>query len=58
MTYFNKFEFGYAITCHLAQGSQYNNVLVYNERMGDDAYYNKWLYTALTRAIDKLDVAC
>ena len=27
----NKFEYGYAITCHLAQGSQYNKVIVVNE---------------------------
>ena len=57
MTYFNKFEFGYAITCHLSQGSQYNKVLIYNERMGDDEFYSKWLYTAITRAIDKLVIA-
>ena len=57
VTYANKFEFGYAITCHLSQGSQYPNVLVYNEYMGDREYYSKWLYTAVTRAIDKLVVA-
>ena len=57
VTYANKFEYGYAITCHLSQGSQYNKVLVYNEYMGDRDYYSKWLYTAITRAIDKLVVA-
>jgi exodeoxyribonuclease-5 len=57
VTYANKFEYGYAITCHLSQGSQYNKVLVYNEYMGDREYYSKWLYTAITRAIDKLVVA-
>lgn len=57
ITYYNKFEFGYAITGHLSQGSQYDKVVVYNERMGDDEFYSKWLYTAITRAIDKLVIA-
>lgn len=57
ITHFNKFEFGYAITCHLSQGSQYDKVLVYNEYMGNGEFYSKWIYTAITRAIDKLVVA-
>ena len=48
------FEFGYTITCHLAQGSQYEKVIVFCERLGDNAYYRRWLYTAITRASDKL----
>ena len=48
------FEFGYAITCHLSQGSQYEKVIVFCERMGNMEYYRKWLYTAVTRASDKL----
>lgn len=46
----DKFEYGYAITCHLSQGSEYNSVLIYNERMGDYEYYKSWLYTAITRS--------
>lgn len=49
-SYYNKFEYGYAITCHLAQGSEYDNILIYNEFMGDREYYKKWLYTAITRS--------
>ena len=48
--YVNRFEFGYAITAHLSQGSQYDKVLLFNERMGDERFYRKWLYTAITRA--------
>lgn len=55
-TKLNKFEFGYAITCHLAQGSQYNKVIVVNEPFGDAKFRRQWLYTAVTRAIDKLVV--
>lgn len=48
------FEFGYAITCHLSQGSQYDKVIVFVERMGDMTFFRKWLYTAVTRASKKL----
>lgn len=54
---FNKFQFAYVITAHLAQGSQYDNVLVYDEKMGDQDYYNKWLYTCITRAVKGLVIA-
>lgn len=50
----NLFEYGYAITCHLSQGSQYDTVIVYVERMGDIDFYRQWLYTAVTRASRKL----
>ena len=50
------FELGYAITCHLSQGSQYKKVIVCCERLGDNEYFKKWLYTAVTRASEKLIV--
>ena len=50
------FEYGYAITCHLSQGSQYEKVIVFVERMGDNEFFRKWLYTAITRASDKLSL--
>lgn len=56
-SYYNKFEYGYAITCHLAQGSEYPNVLIFDERIGDRDYYNRWLYTAITRASNSLILA-
>lgn len=49
-SFVNRFEFGWAITAHLSQGSQYDKVLLFNERLGDNIYYRKWLYTAITRA--------
>lgn len=53
-SYYNKFQFARAITCHLAQGSQYNKVLIYRERHGNQEYQRKWDYTAITRAVDGL----
>lgn len=47
-------EFGNCITCHLAQGSQYDTVLVYVENVSDSLYFRQWLYTAITRARKKL----
>lgn len=53
------FEYGYAITCHLAQGSQYDSVIIKMEN-GERHWHNKkarkWLYTAVTRAIDRLTI--
>lgn len=42
----------YAVTCHKAQGSEFRNVVVYltGGRMED----RRWLYTAVTRATQKL----
>lgn len=52
--YFNalRVKFGYAITCHKAQGSEWENVFVkckthQNYQMCAD--YFRWLYTAITR---------
>lgn len=45
------FELGYCSTCHLAQGSQYDNVIVYVDATYNPSdYFCKWLYTAITRA--------
>ncbi len=44
-----RFEFAYAVTCHKAQGSEYDTVVVLDEsRYFSDA--REWLYTAITRA--------
>lgn len=43
--------FGWAITCHKAQGSQWNNVIVWDDGLGrSEIDRRQWLYTALTRA--------
>jgi exodeoxyribonuclease V len=42
---------GYAITCHKSQGSQWENIIVYDDGLGRTAEdRNRWLYTAITRA--------
>jgi exodeoxyribonuclease-5 len=43
--------FGWAITCHKAQGSQWENILVWDDGLGrTEADRRCWLYTAITRA--------
>lgn len=56
--YFNSLQvkFSYAITCHKSQGGQWNNVFVEQPYLpnGPDISYLRWLYTAVTRAQNKL----
>lgn len=50
-----EFAYGYAITCHKAQGSEWDKVLVLEEKFPfDKTEHARWLYTAVTRASDKL----
>ena len=50
-----EFNFGYAITGHRAQGSQWNKVLVLEESFPFDRIeHARWLYTTVTRAAEKL----
>ncbi|MDX1365304.1 ATP-dependent DNA helicase [Arenibacter latericius] len=57
-TFFNALQvkFSYAITCHKSQGGQWNTVFVEQPYLpnGIDKEYLRWLYTAITRAKDKL----
>ncbi len=49
-----RFEFAYAITCHKAQGSEFDFVVVFDESYAFQEDRFKWLYTAITRAKKKL----
>ena len=50
-----EFNYGYAITGHRAQGSQWNKILTIEESFPFDAEeHARWLYTCVTRASDKL----
>lgn len=51
-----EFDYGYAITCHKSQGSQWDNVLIYDESWCFRDDWQKWLYTAITRASDKVTI--
>lgn len=52
-----EFTYGYVVTCHKAQGSQWNKVLVLEENFPfQKTEHARWVYTAATRAADKLVV--
>lgn len=56
--YFNalQIKFASAITCHKSQGGQWKRVFIDNPFWSDQISLDdlKWLYTALTRAVDKV----
>ena len=51
-----EFDYGYALTCHKAQGSQFGRVTIFDESWCFKADRHKWLYTALTRAERQVDI--
>jgi exodeoxyribonuclease-5 len=50
------FDYAYALTCHKAQGSQWNRVAIINESGCFRQDASRWLYTAITRAAEELAV--
>lgn len=57
--YYNALQvkYGYAVTCHKAQGGQWPRVFVDQGYIGEDMLnsdYYRWLYTAFTRSNEKL----
>ena len=56
--YFNALicKYGYAITCHKAQGGEWENVFVDMTRLGkkNNEDYFRWAYTAITRSNKRL----
>jgi len=47
-------DYGYAITCHKSQGSEWDKVLVIDEQSPKLWDANRWRYTAITRAAKML----
>lgn len=54
----NAFEYAYAISCHLSQGSQYDRVTLLQEKQiaRDEDYFTKLMYTGITRARDAIRI--
>lgn len=50
-------KFSYAVTCHKAQGGQWNSVFIDKMLFGEEEMSRdlmRWLYTAITRATDRV----
>jgi exodeoxyribonuclease-5 len=52
----DEFTYGYALTVHKAQGSQWNSVVLFDESFAFREYRSRWLYTAITRAAERVTV--
>ncbi|CAN5205556.1 ATP-dependent RecD-like DNA helicase [soil metagenome] len=52
----DEFTFGYALTVHKAQGSQWNDIVLFDESFAFREHRARWLYTGLTRAAETITV--
>lgn len=50
-------DYGYAITVHKSQGSQWKNVVLFDESRFFREDSQKWLYTGITRASERITIA-
>lgn len=53
---FDEFTFGYCLTVHKAQGSQWDSVYLFDESFVFREERARWLYTGITRAAEKITV--
>lgn len=51
-----EFTYGYALTCHKAQGSQWDAVVIRDESHVFRDKKRNWLYTAITRAAERVTI--
>jgi len=52
----DEFDFGYALTVHKAQGSQWDDCVLFDESFAFREHRARWLYTGITRAAERLTV--
>jgi exodeoxyribonuclease-5 len=53
---FDEFDYGYVLTVHKAQGSQWDDVVLFDESSVFGETRARWLYTGVTRAAQRLTV--
>ena len=53
---YDEFDFGYVLTVHKAQGSQWDDVVLFDESFAFPDSRERWLYTGVTRAAKRLTV--
>ncbi len=52
----DEFDFGYALTVHKAQGSQWDEIVLFDESYAFREHRARWLYTAITRAAERITI--
>jgi len=53
---YDDFDFGYALTVHKAQGSQWDDLVLFDESFAFREHRQRWLYTGITRAAERLTI--
>jgi len=53
---YDEFDYGYVLTVHKSQGSQWDDVVLFDESFAFQESRARWLYTGITRAAKKLSV--
>ena len=53
---YDEFDYGYVLTVHKAQGSQWDDVVLFDESVAFRESRRRWLYTGVTRAAKRLTV--
>jgi exodeoxyribonuclease V len=53
---YDEFDYGYVLTVHKAQGSQWDDVVLFDESFAFSDSRARWLYTGITRAAKRLSV--
>ena len=54
--HYDEFDYGYVLTVHKAQGSQWDDVVLFDESVAFGESRQRWLYTGVTRAAKRLTV--
>lgn len=52
----DEFDYGYALTVHKAQGSQWDRLVLFDESFAFRETRDRWLYTAITRAAEAITI--
>jgi len=53
---YDEFDYGYVLTVHKSQGSQWDDVVLFDESFAFPDSRDRWLYTGITRAARRLTV--
>jgi exodeoxyribonuclease-5 len=53
---YDEFDYGYVLTVHKSQGSQWDDVVLFDESFAFSDSRERWLYTGITRAAKRLTV--
>jgi len=53
---YDEFDYGYVLTVHKAQGSEWDDVVLFDESAAFGESRQRWLYTGITRASRRLTI--